>query len=499
MVLPRDTVVAYIGLGANLGDARQALDDALQALRHTPGIEQVVSSDCYRTAPFEATGPDYINAVAQVHTQLNAMDLLAALQAIEQAAGRESPYRNRAVAENLDLFRRMRAGEFKDGTRTLRAKIDMSSPNIWLRDPLLYRIRHVAHHHTSDRWCIYPLYDYAHCLSDYIEGITHSVCTLEFEVHRPLYDWILASLELPRPVPHQYEFAKLIPSHCIVSKRKLMRLVAEKIVTGWDDPRLPSLAGLRRRGVPARALRRFVIGTGITKYDGLTDMAVFDHALREDLNQHAPRRLAVLRPLKLVLTNLDPGETIACTAVNHPKDESQGTRPLQLTRELYIETDDFAEEPPPKFFRLKPGGEVRLKYACIIQCTEVVKNRQGEVTEVHAVADLNTRSGGPAADRKVKGTIHWVGAADSIPAEVRLYDRLFTAAEPEADGDFMAHLNPASLEVVQARLEPALGEARAGTVFQFERVGYFTPDATDHTAKKPVFNRTIGLRDTWSR
>jgi glutaminyl-tRNA synthetase len=413
--------------------------------------------------------------------------------------GRDSPYRNRTVAENLDLFRRMRAGEFPDGARTLRAKIDMAAANIWLRDPLLYRIRHVPHHHTGDRWCLYPLYDYAHCLSDYLEGITHSVCTLEFEVHRPLYDWILASLELPRPVPHQYEFAKLIPSHCIVSKRKLMRLVADKIVAGWDDPRLPTLAGLRRRGVPARALRRFVIGTGITKYDGLTDLALFEHVLREDLNHHAPRRLAVLRPLKLVLTNLGPDESIPCQAVNHPKDGSQGTRPLRLTRELYIEADDFAEEPPPKFFRLKPGGEVRLKYGCIIQCTEVVKNHRGEITTVHAVADLNTRTGGPAADRKVKGTIHWLSAADARPAEVRLYDRLFTAPEPDADGDFTAHLNPASLEVVTARVEPALAEARAGQVFQCERLGYFTPDAVDHTPEKPVFNRTIGLRDTWSK
>ena len=413
--------------------------------------------------------------------------------------GRESPFRNRSVAENLDLFRRMKAGEFADGARTLRAKIDMASPNIWLRDPLLYRIRHVAHHHTGDKWCIYPLYDFAHCLSDYIEGITHSVCTLEFEVHRPLYDWILASLDLPRPVPHQYEFAKLIPSHTIVSKRKLMRLVSEKVVAGWDDPRLPTLAGLRRRGVPASALRRFVIGTGITKYDGLTELPLFEHTLREELNEIAPRRLGVLRPLKLVLTNLGPAESIELAAVNHPKDETAGTRPVRLSREVYIESDDFAEVPPPKFFRLKPGGEVRLKYACIIKCEEVIKDSAGNISEIHCTADLDTRSGGPAADRKVKGTIHWVNAADAVDAKVRLYDRLFTAAEPDADGDFMAHVNPDSLEVVTSKLEPALATATTGEVFQFERLGYFTPDAKDHTPDRPVFNRTITLRDTWAK
>ncbi len=413
--------------------------------------------------------------------------------------GKESPYRTRSVAENLDLFRRMKAGEFADGKRTLRAKIDMASPNIWLRDPLLYRIRHVAHHHTGTRWCIYPLYDFAHCLSDYIEGITHSVCTLEFEVHRPLYDWILASLELPRPVPRQYEFAKLIPSHTIVSKRKLMRLVNDKVVDGWDDPRLPTLAGLRRRGVPASALRRFVIGTGITKYDGLTELPVFEHVLREELNLAAPRRLAVLRPLKLVLTNLADDEAIAFAAVNHPKDDAAGTRPVRLTREVYIEADDFAEVPPPKFFRLKPGGEVRLKYACIITFQTIVKDTAGAITEIHCTADLDTRTGGPSSDRKVKGTIHWVSATDAVDAEVRLYDRLFTVAEPDADGDFMEHLNPASLEIAQAKIEPALTHAGTGDVVQFERLGYFAPDAKDHRADRPVFNRTITLRDTWAK
>ena len=410
--------------------------------------------------------------------------------------GRNSPHRDRTVAENLDLFRRMRAGEFPDGARTLRAKIDMASPNIWLRDPLLYRIRHVAHHQTGDQWCIYPLYDFTHCLSDYIEGITHSICTLEFEVHRPLYDWILGALDLPRPLPHQYEFAKLIPSHTLVSKRKVMRLVQEKIVHGWDDPRLPTLAGLRRRGVPAAALRRFVIGTGITKYDGITELAVFEHILREHLNETAHRRLAVIRPLKLVLTNIAPTEEYALTAPNYPKDETAGTRPLRLTREVWIEADDFAEVPPPKFFRLKPGGEVRLKYACIVKCESVVHDRAGHVTEIHGTADLATRTGGPAADRKVKGTLHWLPVADARDAEVRLYDRLFTVAEPDAAGDFITNVNPASLEIVTAKIEPALATATPGEVLQFERLGYFTPDTTDHTAQRPVFNRTITLRDT---
>ena len=413
--------------------------------------------------------------------------------------GRESPWRNRSIEESLDLFERMRKGEFPNGKRSLRAKIDMASPNIWLRDPLLYRIRHAAHHHTGDKWCVYPLYDFAHCLSDYLEGVTHSVCTLEFEVHRPLYDWILENLDLPRPLPHQYEFAKLIPTYMIVSKRRLIQLVNEKVVHGWDDPRMPTISGLRRRGIPASALRRFVIGVGVTKYDSQTDIAVFEHAIREELNAAAHRRLAVLRPIKLVLTNIPAGETIACEATNDPQNEHPTTRQIALTREVFIEDEDFAEVPPPKYFRLKPGGEVRLKYACIVKCDEVVKDASGAIVELRGTADLTTRSGQPNSDRKVKGTIHWVSAALAIDAEVRLYDRLFTVPEPGATEDFIKHINPHSLDVVTAKLEPSLAAAKADERYQFERLGYFSLDAADSQPGQLVFNRTITLRDTWSK
>jgi glutaminyl-tRNA synthetase len=413
--------------------------------------------------------------------------------------GRESPYRNRSIAENLDLFQRMRAGEFPDAARTLRAKIDMASPNVWLRDPLLYRIRHVAHHHAGNTWCIYPLYDFAHCLSDYLEGVTHSVCTLEFEVHRPLYDWILHSLNLPRPQPHQYEFAKLIPTYTLVSKRKLIQLVHEKVVAGWDDPRLPTVSGLRRRGIRASAIRAFAYHIGVTKYDSVTDIAVFEHHIREDLNAVAHRRLAVLHPIKLVLTNISAGETVVCTATNNPQDENPTTRPVELTREVYIESDDFAEVPPPKYFRLKPGGEVRLKYACIIKLDEIIKDAAGQITELRCTADLTTRTGEPNADKKVKGTIHWVSASRAIDAEVRLYDRLFTVPEPGAAEDFMKVVNPHSLQVVTAKLEPSLADASPNERYQFERLGYFTVDAKDSAPGKPVFNRTITLKDTWAK
>jgi glutaminyl-tRNA synthetase len=413
--------------------------------------------------------------------------------------GRDSPFRNRTVAESLDLFQRMKAGEFPDGARTLRAKIDMAASNIWLRDPLLYRIRHAEHHHTGNKWCIYPLYDFAHCLSDYIEGVTHSICTLEFEVHRPLYDWILGGLDLPRPLPHQYEFARLSLGYTVMSKRKLLQLVQEKIVAGWDDPRMPTISGLRRRGVPAAALRNFAYHIGVTKFNGLTDVAVLEHAIREDLNATALRRLAVLRPVKLVLTNIPADEIIECTAVNHPGDETAGTRKIALTREIFIESDDFMENPAPKYFRLKPGGEVRLKYACIIKCDEMVKDASGQITELHCTADLDSRTGGPTAAKKVKGTIHWVSATHAIEAEVRLYDRLFTVPEPDADGDFKQHINPHSLEVVTAKLEPALKEARADQRFQFERLGYFALDPKDSHPGKPIFNRTITLKDAWAK
>ncbi|HUR59094.1 MAG TPA: glutamine--tRNA ligase, partial [Opitutaceae bacterium] len=413
--------------------------------------------------------------------------------------GRNSPFRDRSVADNLDLFQRMRAGEFPDAARTLRAKIDMASPNIWLRDPLLYRIRHAAHHHAGDKWCIYPLYDFAHCLSDYIEGITHSVCTLEFEVHRPLYDWILGSLELPRALPHQYEFAKLNLSYTMFSKRRLLQLVEEKFVNGWDDPRMPTIAGVRRLGVPASAIRRLATVVGVTKFDGLTDIALCEHAIRDELNGIAQRRLGVLRPIKIVLTNIAAGESLECTATNDPQSEHPTTRKISLTREVFIESEDFAEVPPPKYIRLKPGGEVRLKYACIIKCDQIVKDTAGNITELQCTADLTTRAGGPNVDRKVKGTIHWVSATQCIDAEVRLYDRLFTVAEPGATEDFRKHINPHSCDVVTAKLEPSLASAKVGERFQFERLGYFTLDAKDTAPGKPVFNRTITLKDTWTK
>ena len=412
--------------------------------------------------------------------------------------GINSPFRDRSVPENLDLFQRMKTGEFPDGARTLRAKLDMASPNIWLRDPVLYRIRHAEHHHTGGEWCIYPMYDFAHCLSDYIEGITHSICTLEFEVHRPLYDWILESLELPRPLPHQFEFARLSLGYTIMSKRKLMQLVQDGDVSGWDDPRMPTISGLRRRGVTAASLRDFAYHIGITKYNGVTDVAVLEHAIREDLNRCAHRRLAVLRPLKLVITNYPEGATEELNATNNPEDPSTGTRPVPFGRELYIERDDFAEVPPPKYFRLRPGGEVRLKYAYIIRCDEVVKDNAGNVVELRCTADLDSKSGGLTANRKVKGTIHWVNASRALDAEVRLYDRLFTVAEPDADGDFKKHLNPHSLEVVTAKCEPSLREADPAARYQFERLGYFALDPKA-TPGRLILNRTITLKDTWSK
>jgi glutaminyl-tRNA synthetase len=414
--------------------------------------------------------------------------------------GKDSPFRNRTVAENLDLFARMKAGEFPNGARSLRAKINMAAPNIWLRDPLLYRIRHTAHHHTGNKWCIYPLYDYAHCLSDYIEGVTHSICTLEFVDHRPFYDWILENLGLPRALPHQYEFAKLNLGYTIVSKRKLLQLVTEKIVTSWDDPRMPTLSGLRRRGIPAAAIRQFVTGVGVTKFDSLTEIAVFENAVRQELNTLAERRLGVLRPIKLVLTNLAADEAIECSATNNPQDENPTVRPLALTREIFIESDDFAEVPPPKYFRLKPGGEVRLKYACIIKLEEIVKDASGAIVELRCTADLTTRSGQPNSDRKVKGTIHWVSATRCIDADVRLYDRLFTVPEPAAQEDFLKVVNPNSLEIVTAKLENCLSLARPEDRFQLERLGYITLDKDSPAPDgRLVFNRVITLKDTWAK
>jgi glutaminyl-tRNA synthetase len=342
------------------------------------------------------------------------------------------------------------------------------------------------------------MYDFAHCLSDYIEGITHSICTLEFEVHRPLYDWILESLDLPRPLPRQYEFARLNLAYTVMSKRKLMQLVNEKLVNGWDDPRMPTICGLRRRGVTATALRSFAYHIGITKYNGLTDVAVLEHAIREEFNKTAPRRFAVLHPIKVVLTNYPEGKVEEFDAVNNPEDPSAGTRKIPFSREIYIEREDFMETPPPKYFRLRPGGEVRLKNAFIIKCDEVIKDAAGAIVELRCTADLDSRTGGPNANRKVKGTIHWVSAKHAIDVECRLYDRLFTAAEPDADGDFKKHLNPRSLETVTGKLEPACTDLTSGNAVQFERLGYFAPDY-DTAAGKLVLNRTITLKDTWAK
>ncbi len=412
--------------------------------------------------------------------------------------GKASRFRNRPAEENRDLFERMKGGEFPDGTRTLRAKIDVNAPNVWLRDPVLYRIRHASHHHTGDKWCVYPMYDWAHTLSDYIEGITHSVCTLEFEVHRPLYDWILQALELSPPVPHQYEFARLNLTYTVMSKRKLIQLVNEKLVNGWDDPRMLTISGLRRRGVTASALRAFAYNIGITKYPGMTDMAVLDHTIRDEFNRTAERRLVVLHPLKVLLTNYPEGKVEELEAVNNPEDENAGRRKVPFSRELLIDAADFMETPPPKYFRLKPGGEVRLKYAYIIKCDEVVKDSSGNVTELRCTVDLDSKSGGATSTRKVKGTIHWVSAAKANDAEVRLYDRLFTAVEPDASGDFKSFINPHSLDVVTAKCEPALADATPEKRYQFERLGYFTLDP-DSTATKQVWNRTVTLKDTWAK
>ncbi len=413
--------------------------------------------------------------------------------------GKASPFRDRSVAENLDLFTRMKNGEFPDGAKVLRAKIIVDAPNIWLRDPLLYRIKHTDHHQTGSKWCIYPMYDFAHCLSDYIEGITHSICTLEFEVHRPLYDWILENLDLPRTLPKQYEFARLSLGYTIMSKRKLMQLVDENLVTGWDDPRMPTISGIRRRGVRPEALRNFAYNIGITKYNGITDVSVLEFAIREDLNKRALRRLAVLRPLKVVIMNYPDGNGEELEATNNPEDPSTGKRLIPFSREIYIERDDFAEVPPPKFFRLKPGGEVRLKYAYIIQCQEVIKDVKGNIIELHCTADLTSKTGGATSARKVKGTIHWVSAQYAIDAEVRLYDRLFTEAEPEKDGrDFKSVLNPKSLEVITAKCEPSLKDAKPTERYQFERMAYFALDL-DSAPGKLVFNRTITLKDAWAK
>ncbi len=436
-------------------------------------------------------------AAGKAYVDDQTQDAMRATRGTLTEPGKNSPFRDRSVEDNLDLFRRMRAGEFPDHARVLRAKIDMASGNINLRDPVLYRILHAEHPRTGKTWNIYPSYDFAHGQSDAIEGITHSICTLEFEDHRPLYDWFLANLPVPSH-PHQYEFARLNLTYTILSKRVLTELVRGGHVGGWDDPRMPTLAGLRRRGVPAAAIRDFVRRVGVAKANSTVDMAMLEFSIREHLNKTAQRRMAVLRPLKVVIENYPDGQSEELEAVNHPEDPAAGTRRIRFGRELFIERDDFMENPPKKFFRLSPGTEVRLRYAYFITCREVIKNAAGEVIELRCTYDPATKGGNAPDGRKVKATMHWVSAKDSVAAEVRFYNPLFSKPDPNA-GDFAADINPNSLDVLpDARVEPALAGRNAHDPVQFERQGYFCPDP-DSTPQRLVFNRTVGLRDTWAK
>ncbi|MDR0954264.1 MAG: glutamine--tRNA ligase/YqeY domain fusion protein [Rikenellaceae bacterium] len=413
--------------------------------------------------------------------------------------GKNSPWRERSVEENLDLFARMRAGEFPDGSKVLRAKIDMAHPNMMLRDPLMYRILHASHHRTGDKWCIYPMYDYAHGESDSIEKVTHSMCTLEFDIHRPLYDWFIRELAIYPS--HQYEFARLNLTYTVMSKRKLLQLVQEGIVSGWDDPRMPTLVGIRRRGYSAQGLLNFVERVGVAKRDNLIDLGLLEYSVREDLNKKALRRMAVLDPLKVVITNYPEGAVEEVQAVNNPEDPTSGTRPVPFTRELYIERSDFMEEPPKKYFRLSPGKEVRLRYGYIIRCDEVIKDAEGQVVELRCSYDAESAHGGSSDGRKIKGIIHWVSVQHTVPAEIRLFDRLFLKEDMgnmEEGKEFKDYLNPDSLRVVTGYMEPALQNALPGDTFQFERMGYFTKDK-DSTADSPVFNRTVTLKDSWAK
>jgi len=415
--------------------------------------------------------------------------------------GKESPYRDRSPEENLDLFKRMKEGEFSNGEHVLRAKVDMTSGNLNMRDPVMYRILKQTHHRTGDEWNIYPMYDFAHGQSDSIEKITHSLCTLEFEDHRPLYDWFIEELDIYPP--RQIEFARLNLNYTVLSKRKLMQLVADKHVTGWQDPRMPTISGLRRRGYTAASIRNFCDKIGVTKHDSIIDASLLEQSVREDLNKIARRVMGVLNPLKVVITNYPDDTTEEIDAINNPEDESMGTRKVPFSKELYIERDDFMEDPPKKFFRLAPGREVRLRYAYFVTCTDVIKDNEGNITELHCTYDPETKGGNAPDGRKVKATMHWVSASHAYCAEVRLYDRLFTEAEPEHDKEsrpFTDFLNPQSLTVLSdAKLEPSLKEAKPGVNYQFERLGYFTPDSVDSEPRKPVFNRTATLRDNWAK
>ena len=416
-------------------------------------------------------------------------------------AGKESPYRNRTVGENLDLFTRMKNGEFADGSRVLRAKLDMAHPNMLMRDPIMYRILHTDHHRTGSKWCIYPMYDYAHGQSDYLEGITHSICTLEFEVHRPLYEWYLEQVAEGDYRPRQIEFARLNLTYTVMSKRKLLQLVNEKVVSGWDDPRMPTICGLRRRGFTPESLRNFADTIGVAKRDQLIDVALLEFCVREDLNKRSNRVMAVLNPVKLIIDNYPEGQVEELEAVNNPEDIEAGTRNIQFSKELFIEREDFMENPSGKFFRLKPGGEVRLKYAFIIKCEYLVKGPEGNISEIHCTYQPDTRSGMANSNKKVKGTLHWVSAAHAIEVGVRLYDRLFAVETPEnvEEGhDFKENLNPDSLKVITAFAEASLAGTKAGDRYQFERLGYFCADP-DTSAGKIVFNRTVALKDNWAK
>lgn len=415
--------------------------------------------------------------------------------------GKPSPGRSRSVEENLDLFERMKNGEFKEGEYVLRAKIDLASPNFHMRDPVIYRVRHVHHHRTGDKWCIYPMYDYTHCISDSIEKVTHSICTLEFEDHRPLYDWILEELEIFHP--QQIEFARLNMTYTVMSKRKLLELVKGDYVSGWDDPRMPTICGMRRRGVTPESLRAFCKTIGVTKFNSMTDKVVLENCIRDHLNQSAPRVMGVLNPLRVVIDNYPEDSSEELDAVNNPNDETAGTRKVPFSKVIYIEKDDFMEDPPKKFFRLSPGKEVRLRYAYFVTCVDVVKDENGEVVELHCTYDPETKGGDAPDGRKVKATLHWVSEAHALDAEVRLYDHLFSIPDPDdvpEDVDYKTNLNPHSLQVLSGcKLEPSLKEAEPGSRFQFERLGYFCVDTRDSTPGKPVFNRTVTLRDTWAR
>ncbi len=412
--------------------------------------------------------------------------------------GKNSPYRDRSVEENLDLFHRMRAGDFEDGKMVLRAKIDMASPNIKMRDPVLYRIKRLHHIRTGDTWCIYPMYDFTHCISDAIEGITHSLCTLEFEDHRPLYDWVIDNISMECH-PQQIEFSRLNLAYTITSKRKLTQLIDAQYVSGWDDPRMPTISGMRRRGYPPEAIREFVELTGVTRKNHVVDMALLEFSVREVLNKKAPRAMAVLRPLKLVIENYPVDKIEQLQAPRHPQDESMGKRTIPFTREIYIDAEDFREQANNKFKRLVLGKEVRLRNAYVIRCDEVIKNASGEIVELRCHYDENTLGKNPE-DRKVKGVIHWVSATESVSATVRRYDRLFNTANPAAEDDFTQYINPNSLkEYTEAKIEPSLASCQPGENFQFEREGYFVADSEDYTAEKPVFNMTVGLRDAWAR